>query len=652
MKSRTDQTAVLHTGVESANVNSPGNAAFFWAGLLLCAIATAATLLLVLERVADMPLPGCTGGAESPCARASASQWGKLPGLDWPVSFVGFAFFSGVLVAWIVARGATRGWFQKVLEAGALVSTFYLLLILFGGYTCKYCIAAHTTNLLLCSLTEFRSRKFSPPRNPLPVLAGVFVLASIGVGIADYARRQQIGHQGDIASDESVRKILAQPPATATAPATTTRPNAVSELPIQTTRPAQPTSSTQTAAPHSEKPFTGRYRIGPEKAAIRLVVFSDFQCPDCKAIEAEIDTLLAKYPDKISFSGKHFPFCKDCNPHVDHTIHGNACWAARAAETAGILRGNEGFWQMYRWLFANGGSFTDQSFPPALQSLGYEPNEFIRAMSSDQTLQLVRGDIEEAVALGMYMTPMIFINGVELKGWREQLVRDQKSPLPAQIEKLIAANLPPAGPENDHPPTAADSMVSEWREQAARSIPQPARSLARGAADAKVRVVIFGDYQEPGCAKADETMRRLQSQRTDMSYTFRLFPFNQECNAGLQQTKFPGACLAAKAALAAADLGGADAFWQMHEWLFAHQSGLTEPGIIAAAVAQGLDEARFRERMAAPEVAAALKADEDAARATGLIGIPHIFVNEKYVPRWFSAGPIVLEKIVAEAGEK
>ena len=54
---------------------------------------------------------------------------------------------------------------------------------------------------------------------------------------------------------------------------------------------------------------------------------------------------------------RYFPFNSDCNPFVTKTLHSNACWAARAAETAGMLWGPEGFWKMHVWLFDRRGVF-------------------------------------------------------------------------------------------------------------------------------------------------------------------------------------------------------------------------------------------------------------------------------------------------------
>src|SRR5690606_27324872 len=104
--------------------------------------------------------------------------------------------------------------------------------------------------------------------------------------------------------------------------------------------------------------FEGRYRHGPEVVPVRIVVFTDYQCPDCDQLDQTLEGLIQGRPD-VAVSVKHFPFSKACNPNVPREMHPNACWAARAAEAAGVLRGRDGFWAMHRWLFSRRGSFTD-----------------------------------------------------------------------------------------------------------------------------------------------------------------------------------------------------------------------------------------------------------------------------------------------------
>ncbi|MBL8990887.1 MAG: hypothetical protein JNJ48_04825, partial [Phycisphaerae bacterium] len=90
------------------------------AGGVLLAVALVMSLLLSLEALGALSLPGC--GQGSPCARAAASAWGSVPGLGWPVSFLGLAYFAGALAAWAMAGGRPGRTGIACVRAAAAVS--------------------------------------------------------------------------------------------------------------------------------------------------------------------------------------------------------------------------------------------------------------------------------------------------------------------------------------------------------------------------------------------------------------------------------------------------------------------------------------------------------------------------------------------------
>src|SRR5262245_15311747 len=71
-----------------------GSPIIFVLGLLALLVSIAASLMLCLEHVWGLSLPGC--GPGSPCATLARSVWGKVPlgsSFGWPVSFLGLAYF-------------------------------------------------------------------------------------------------------------------------------------------------------------------------------------------------------------------------------------------------------------------------------------------------------------------------------------------------------------------------------------------------------------------------------------------------------------------------------------------------------------------------------------------------------------------------------
>lgn len=603
-------------------------------GLLLLAVATAAALGLALEHLGGFNLPGC--GAGSPCAKAAASVWGKVPLIGWPVSFLGTAFFAGALVAWAACAGRPGPILKAFYRLGAAVSLFYLAVIFAEGHLCPYCIAAHVANLLFWGVMEASTRGPLVARPAAGAVgAGVFAVATGALAIGEYNARQAADAKAREQAARSTQQIIQATTQPATQDITTTAP---------ATAPAAAAATPSTAA----KPvgFTGRYHYGPKHAPIRLVIMSDYQCSDCHRVEQEVRQIIQKRKD-VSLSAKHFPFCTQCNPKAPN-LHANACWAARAAEAAGVLQGDDGFWRMHFWLFDRKGSFTDAEIKQALPGLGFDTAEFLRVMQSDATLKRVQADIEEGYALGLYFTPMVFVNGVEFRGWQAV------GALTRAIDTIAATNPPAKGPEDDAPAYAAEKYVGDWRERPPQTQPADTRRWTRGPENAAVRVVIFGDYQEPMTADLDRHVARRAAERSDVSVTFRHIPYNQECNPSRKLTKtlYPMACQAARAAEAAGTLGGLDGYFRMHDWLLANQQGLTNEKIQAAAVELGFEPAAFAAAMQAPEVAAAIAEDAQAWDQLGLTGIPMMFVNDRLVPRWKREGDDVVKRIFEEAAKR
>ncbi|MCA9286078.1 MAG: thioredoxin domain-containing protein [Phycisphaerales bacterium] len=618
----------------------PVSRAAWWLGLVLLLAAAAASGMLVLQHLGSLELPGC--GFRSDCARAANSAWGKVPILAWPTSHLGLAYFLALSAAWIAGRGAAPRWLRILAVLGAFASVVLVLAMVFGGYFCRYCLAVHVANLLFAGVLVATPARPARSRGTGVAFAAIAVGSTMALALVESSTAERRTKVSEAELKRSIADMVAPPAApdgaTENAGAPSDPPNAVVEAPSAPPAP----------------PFTGRYRIGPEAAPIRIVIISDYQCPDCRLIETQAQAILAERTD-VSLSAKQFPFCTDCNSAAraaNMNPHPNACWAARAAETAGILGGNDGFWRMHHWLFQRRGAFTDAEIRAGLVQLGFDVEPFLRTMQSEETLARVQADVQEAVELGLWQTPMIFINGVELLGWMAP------DALRRAVEQVAATHPPPRTAVADHPPPAFEKRVRDWREQPVRSLPADLTPNAIGAGptgspesrESRVaEVVVWGDYEEPYTAELDRRVRAVVEQTEDVRYTFRHYPVNRSCNPSAARTLHDDACAAAQAAEAAGALGGNDAYWRLHDWMMAHQDTLDATSLAAAAAELGFDAEAFAAAMSSPQVAEAIRADGAAAKSLGLRSIPFVFVNGKFVPFWRKDNEPLIERIIDEA---
>ncbi len=150
---------------------------------------------------------------------------------------------------------------------------------------------------------------------------------------------------------------------------------------------------------------------------------------------------------------------------------------------------------------------------------------------------------------------------------------------------------------------------------------EPARVAAgtgayppKGAADAPVTIVEFGDFECPFTRRAEPLLQRLEkSYGALVRFAWREFPA-------------PYHALARPAALASACAGRQRKFWPLHDALLAAPRAALE-NLTGLARAADLEGAAFGACLADPSTAAAIDADVAEARALGATTPPALFVN-------------------------
>jgi Na+/H+ antiporter NhaA len=146
----------------------------------------------------------------------------------------------------------------------------------------------------------------------------------------------------------------------------------------------------------------------------------------------------------------------------------------------------------------------------------------------------------------------------------------------------------------------------------------PERDHIRGAEDAPVTLIEYGDYECSYCGIAEVAIRELLDSFGDgLRYVWRTLPLNDV---------HPNAQMAAEAAEAAAAQG---AFWEMHDKLLDHQGELMLPDLRRYAGEIGLDVDRFWNELLHRRYAQTVAEDVASADASGVAGTPTFFINGK-----------------------
>jgi len=147
---------------------------------------------------------------------------------------------------------------------------------------------------------------------------------------------------------------------------------------------------------------------GNPDAEVRLVKYSDFQCPACAEFSGVVSDVMLSYGDQVAFEYKHFPLIQ---------IHRHAEPAARAAEAAG-QQGK--FFEFHDLLFKNQAEWSPSAAPGRFfvqyaEELELDVRQFNRHQRSSIIRDKVRAEFNEARELGLTSTPTFFLDGERMQ---------------------------------------------------------------------------------------------------------------------------------------------------------------------------------------------------------------------------------------------
>jgi predicted DsbA family dithiol-disulfide isomerase len=144
---------------------------------------------------------------------------------------------------------------------------------------------------------------------------------------------------------------------------------------------------------------------GNEEATVKIVEFSDLQCPACGAAHPITKQILNEFGDQVSLEYKHFPLT---------SIHFFAFDAAAASECAN----DQGkFWEYVDIAFVNQDALQKNNLAKYAEQLNLNMDSFNACFKSEAKEKYVRADINEGLGKDLQGTPSFFINGEKLDSW-------------------------------------------------------------------------------------------------------------------------------------------------------------------------------------------------------------------------------------------
>jgi len=154
--------------------------------------------------------------------------------------------------------------------------------------------------------------------------------------------------------------------------------------------------------------FTSQFVMtkGPANAPIKIVKFSDFECPACKMLSEVLHKVEEKYGDKVNIQYFFYPLDNACNPAMKTSLHRYACKAAYLATCMPSK-----FKQFEKDVFANQQKLSDDW----LESYAKKEN-VTDCYTSQKGSEIVKKHMEESKKFNVRSTPTFMLNGVKIEG--------------------------------------------------------------------------------------------------------------------------------------------------------------------------------------------------------------------------------------------
>jgi protein-disulfide isomerase len=343
---------------------------------------------------------------------------------------------------------------------------------------------------------------------------------------------------------------------------------------------------------------------GSARALVTIVEFADYECPYCEMAEGTLRDLRSRYGDTLRLVFKDAPL----------PFHLRAEPAAEAALEVRAEKGDAAFWTVHDALFDHARELDTEAIVRLAEAAGARADRVREAIAHHAHASEIEADEDIADDFESDGTPYFFIDGIRVAGAQ-----------PTEIftavvdEELRAARARIAS--GTKPEAIYDALLSDAQpppEPERRSVEAlPAGDPVRGPATARVSVHEFADFECPFCARAESTLRKLETR-----YAGRVSVVWHDLPLPFHESALP----AARAARQARQQGGERAFWSLHDRLLAVGAQLGRADLDRDARDLGLDMTQWSTALDANAHEVEIEVDRRAAEALDLSGTPSFLV--------------------------
>jgi protein-disulfide isomerase len=372
----------------------------------------------------------CGDGQTSGCEVVSQSAWSKLAGV--PLAALGLFFYLGLASLLVLggAGGDEAAARASKLALGLTLAALAADVVLLGlqafviKHYCGLCLATYGVNA--AAAAALWPARQSPASALGRVVASAWAVALAALGIGVFASNAAL----EARATARAGTILGAPaslPAGGDAGlrAEVKRLQDTLDDPqkFQDYQAAKAERDFETAAPQTFDLSTTPLK-GPVDARVQVIEFSDFLCPFCRGLAGAFKDFMPRSQGRIAVLFKNYPLDKECNPHLNNTIHPGACWVARG----GVCAQQQGkFWAYHDRAFENPPQAPGRADVVKIATdAGLDAAAMASCLDSPAAQARLAADIADAERTGVKATPTLFINGKKLPRVNDFLLMVEK----------------------------------------------------------------------------------------------------------------------------------------------------------------------------------------------------------------------------------
>lgn len=189
------------------------------------------------------------------------------------------------------------------------------------------------------------------------------------------------------------------------------------------------------------RPQANANSMGDPNAPVKIVEFSDFQCPYCENFFNDTEPLLV---ENYIATGKVYFTYRSTGNWVSRNIGGGKTESEDAAKAAYCAGDQNKYWEMHDAIFGNvlgedAGSFTERRLGALADQIGLDTNQFNDCITSNKYQSQSDQDLKDALAAGVQGTPSFVMTYTDASGKEVTELIEGAQPYNVFQEKIDAA---------------------------------------------------------------------------------------------------------------------------------------------------------------------------------------------------------------------